>query len=655
MPDGSSFHRRSAIAVCLLLAFLAGSNATEACDDLARAETSRWATRNENEIWWLVTPCGERFLSLGVNVVDGGVNSRDRAGILRFRSPALAAGLDAWAASARRRLVAWGFNTAGAWSLSPQLLDLPTIPVEHLGRSVDFAWWDPFNPQAVDEIRQLAWNNLGAYRGNPLRIGYFADNEYGWWNAALFQVWSAAPPRTFTKRRLLAFLRERYQDGWSAFLADFVPPAGVRSFADLLLARRMTRLRPGGTGIATIRGWTSIVAEQYYQVTSRALHDADPEALFFGDRLPIFYDPDAVRMMARYVDAIPVNYNVDSGKGWIARYFFDGLRELSGGKPVLVSEWFFAARENRTGNRNPGHLMTVATQAERAAGAAAATRAFAGMAEIIGLHWFKYYDHPKGGRYDGEDYNFGLVDIDDRPYRDLTNALTAANRDFAVLHARAAEPAEISSEALPRAAIDTLDESLEDWPLETALRPMRSAPGEAPFADVYVAWSPGGLHLAVIGMDYFDPALLAHRGPYPLSEAFRVDLGIDAGAGARRIAAYVVPTVSSAHRLGFDVRLRSAKEDPGRAVPGAVARYFGVARDQPRILFEATLPWAALGVSRPPPRVHWALGVTTWYRARWMSSSGASPALLLADPSTWRAAELSGGAIPQIAAADDRR
>ena len=59
------------------------------------------------------------------------------------------------------------------------------------------------------------------------------------------------------------------------------------------------------------------------------------------------------------------NYNVDSADGWIADYFFDGLRKLSGGKPVLISEWFFAARENRTGNRNNGHLMTVATQ-ERA-------------------------------------------------------------------------------------------------------------------------------------------------------------------------------------------------------------------------------------------------------------------------------------------------
>src|SRR5207302_146650 len=104
---------------------------------------------------------------------------------------------------------------------------------------------------------------------------------------------------------------------------------------------------------------------------------------------PIYYDPAAVRAMAPHVDAIAANYNVDSADGWIADYFFDGLRKLSGGKPVLISEWFFAARENRTGNRNNGHLMTVATQNERGIGAAAATLNFAAIPEIVGAHWFQ--------------------------------------------------------------------------------------------------------------------------------------------------------------------------------------------------------------------------------------------------------------------------
>ena len=73
--------------------------------------------------------------------------------------------------------------------------------------------------------------------------------------------------------------------------------------------------------------------------------------------------------MLPYVDVISTNYNVDSPDGWMARYFFDGLRQFAPRTPVLISEWFFAAHENRSGNRNNGHLMTVPTQAERTRGA----------------------------------------------------------------------------------------------------------------------------------------------------------------------------------------------------------------------------------------------------------------------------------------------
>jgi hypothetical protein len=136
-----------------------------------------------------------------------------------------------------------------------------------------------------------------------------------------------------------------------------------------------------------------MVAEQYYRLASRAIREADPDALIFGDRQQIYYDPDAIRHMASYVDVVATNYDVDVPDGSIARYFFAGLLQLTH-KPVLISEWFFAAQENRSGNHNQGHLMTVQTQAERARGAAAAAQEFAKLPQLVGLHWFQYYDHP---------------------------------------------------------------------------------------------------------------------------------------------------------------------------------------------------------------------------------------------------------------------
>ena len=371
-----------------------------------------------------------------------------------------------------------------------------------------------------------------------------------------------------------------------------------------------------------------------------AIHAADPGALYFGDRLPIYYDPAAIRAEAPHVDAISVNYNVDSPEGWIAPYFFDGLRQLGGGKPVFVSEWFYAAAQNRSGNRDNGHLMTVATQAERAEGAAAAAARFAGLPELVGLQWFQYYDYPQGGRADREDYDFGLVDIYDRPYERLTDALASVNRDLPKLH-EAAQPFARPSFAAPEATIDPAHRSLVDFPKPAALLPpLKAQPGDVAFGEAYLAWSETGIALGHIGQDYYDPDLLVYDGAFPRSEAYRLELGLDAGAGPRRFTIYVVPPPRG--RQGAAVRVeicKGAASLDGSAscaeVPGAAAGYFGA--DQPRVVLDAVLPWAALGLDRPPAggRIRIALAATSWFRARSMSLSGRSPAAELGDPAQW--------------------
>jgi hypothetical protein len=442
---------------CALLGALSVSPAL-ACD-FDHAPSSHWSVAVDHGVDWLKTPCGDRFYSLGVNILDGGYPEREQDGKVYYSWQAFSPTLPDWIAATHRRLRHWGFNSGGGWSLPPQQLRLPTVIDLELGRHAKFHWFDPFAPETERRMMAIAEESVAPFRGSPYRIGYFSDNEVGWWAGALFGYYSVQPAAWYTKQRWVALLRRHYGDDWARFTADFQPPEGVDSWDQLLATEELTVLRPDGHGISAVREWTGIVAERYYNLAERAIRAADPEALYFGDRLPIYYDPAAVKAMAPHVDAIATNYNVDAGDGWLARYYFDGLEQLSGNKPVLVTEWFFAARENRTGNRNNGHLMTVGTQAERARGAAAATRNFAALPEIVGAQWFQYYDHPKGGRSDGEDYNFGLVDIDDRPYEQLTEALAAANRAAPAIHAAAlpavAKPgAPIVERARPRARHD---------------------------------------------------------------------------------------------------------------------------------------------------------------------------------------------------------
>jgi len=624
-----------------------------ACADFTTAPSSRWSLTTDHGVSWLVTPCGDRFFSLGVNVLDGGNGEHMKLGqaYSGYRWEAFAPTMSDWTAQTRRRLSSWKFNSAGGWSLPPVLLKLPTVINLELGRLARFHWFDPFDPQTETRMNALARELVVPYRDSPYRIGYFSDNEVGWWAGALFFFYSSKPASSFTKQRWVELLRQHYSDDWSSFTDDFLPPAGVNSWETLLATTESTRMKPGGSGIHVVREWTGVVARRYYALAEQAIRAADPDALYFGDRLPIYYDPAAVRAMAPHVDAIATNYNVDSSDGWVADYFFDGLRKLSGGKPVLVSEWFFAARENRTGNRNNGHLMTVDTQEERAAGAAAATSNFAAIPELIGLHWFQYYDDPKGGRIDGEDYDFGLVDLNNRPYEQLTVALAAANRQIPKIHSNAVAAAPRRNRFVPpHASISTRDRSLSDWPKPASLLPrLRASPGAVEFGEVYLSWTDRGLALATIGQDYFDIDLFAYQGEFPLSDAYRVELGVDFGAGPRRFTLFFIPPRTKLHDYP-EMAAQLCDGSAGRAitagcveVAGAEAVYFGA--DQPRITAELVIPWSALGVAPPGPgtQLRAEVAVTSWHRERWMSLSGRPPAAAMDHPASWRIMRLGNG------------
>jgi hypothetical protein len=613
-----------------------------ACD-LDHAPSTRWTIARAGGASFLVTPCGEQFFSRGVNVIDGG-NSAGRLDRPHYDWHDSAESLDEWIAAAKKRLGEWGFNSAGAWSLPPQDLKLPSVINLELGRLSQFHWFDPFDPGTATTVAAEAKRLTAPYRNTPYRIGYFSDNEVGWWGGALFVFYAQKPASNFTKQRWIAMLRDSYHADWQRFIRDFVPPASVHSWDALLAVQAPTKLRPGGRGIVAVRRWTAIVAEHYYALMAAALKAADPEALYFGDRLPIYYDPAAIRVETPHVDALALNYNVDSPEGWIAPYFFDGLRRLTQGKPELISEWFFAARENRTGNRNNGHLMTVETQAERAAGAAAAAARFAAIPEIVGLHWFQYYDYPEGGRADSEDYNFGLVDIRNQPYENLVAALGAANRRLPAIHAQAAPAPRPAAQdfVVPAASIDPAHLSLIDWPKPSSLLPPLIAPkGEVAFGEAYLSWSDQGLALATIGQDYYDLDLLAYRDAFPLAESYRIELDVDAGAGPRRFTLYFIPPKGKTRDYPpMEPKLcmgsvATLKDNNCVSVPGAQTLYFGA--DQPRIVAEALLPWQALGLDGPPPSrsIKVEIAATAWLNSRWMSLSGRVPREASAEPGRW--------------------
>ena len=72
----------------------------------------------------------------------------------------------------------------------------------------------------------------------------------------------------------------------------------------------------------------------------------------------------------------------------------------------------------------------LASQAERAERFAAYVARCRSAPWVIGYHWYKYQDQPPEGRFDGENNNWGLVDLTDAPWATLVERAAQVNRDF---------------------------------------------------------------------------------------------------------------------------------------------------------------------------------------------------------------------------------
>src|ERR1700730_6570109 len=113
-----------AIAVISFLLLTAGSAASDGGPRPGPA--SRWKLESRDGVSWLITPCGERFFSVGVNSLSDTSSPPLRWSRERHSGLATCRASDTWARRAAGQVRAWGFNTGGALSrINLTLLNLP--------------------------------------------------------------------------------------------------------------------------------------------------------------------------------------------------------------------------------------------------------------------------------------------------------------------------------------------------------------------------------------------------------------------------------------------------------------------------------------------------------------------------------------------------
>ena len=163
------------------------------------------------------------------------------------------------------------------------------------------------------------------------------------------------------------------------------------------------------------------VAETYFSTCREEMRKALPNLLYLGCRFDFHYFPaegpkTPVLMAAKYCDVVSFN-----------RYRFtaDELRLPDGAedKPIIIGEFHFGALD-----RGPLHtgLGSVSSQSQRGEAYRMFLRTGLRNPAIVGAHWFQYCDEPTSGRFDGENYQIGFVDVCDGPYAETI----AASRDM---------------------------------------------------------------------------------------------------------------------------------------------------------------------------------------------------------------------------------
>lgn len=318
-----------------------------------------------------------------------------------------------------KRYRAWGINTIGNWS-SPAFMELGKVPyVLSLGDFVkDFPrfrgskvkFYDVFDPEfevkMTSILRDRAATNSDVRKSltDPMCIGYFIDNELQFNN--IFDGVMKSPADQPAKREFVRGLEAKYKT------VDALNKAWNSSFADWNAVAKNHNFMKAKEFRNDQQDFLKRFADRYFSLCRKGIKSAAPQRLYLGCRFVGFRQNDIFwRAAAEHCDVISVNSYSYSLANIVTENFHN--------KPVLIGEFHFGTYDRGMFSAS---LCPVYDQNERAT---AYTRYLQGLLvnpAIVGAHWFQFRDQPLTGRWDGEGYQLGFVDVADTPYPELTRA-----------------------------------------------------------------------------------------------------------------------------------------------------------------------------------------------------------------------------------------
>ncbi len=375
--------------------------------------------------WWFVDPDGHLFLSVGSDVirpematpVEGREDffaSLPPDDLLPSSRPGRRMGasfltwniqrrlgqnwMEGWIDRTVQRMDAWGLNTVGNWS-SEELWDSKrkpyAIPLASWATNVNYLGLpDVYSDEFVQSSDERAKEQCEPRKDDPWLLGYFLANE---------------PPFPQKELQTVDLILSGSETATRTKLEEWLAESDTPERRKEFIARAFGR---------------------YIEVTSAAVRKYDPNHLNLGMRgggRPTSAEISAAKAFDVYSVNI-YNYEVSAER----------VQQISSltGKPILIGEFHFGM----PGRGLAASLVQVKDQEERGVAYRNYVEGAFAMPEMIGTHWFQWADQMCTGRFDGENYNIGLIDVTDRPYDDLVQALQATHARLYRVHSGEESP-----------------------------------------------------------------------------------------------------------------------------------------------------------------------------------------------------------------------
>ncbi len=365
------------------------------------AATGYFYVTQKGSGWTLVTPQGEPFYASGIDTVSPGGSGTDQVtGVCPYcvtvanDFPSTAA----WATSTLGQLRSWGFNSLGPYSDDTDLGSQMPYEVQLSMASGD----DWFAPSFVTNADQVAATQVAPLANDPNIIGYLTDSELDWG-----------------------------------------PLLGNGDGNDETALQQYLQLPAGSPGLAVAQqylgnpsGFLTALATRYFSVTTSAVHMYDTNHLILGVKAEgQEIEPNLIKAAAPYVNVFSIeDYSLIPGLDQVVNNIWppylpveQNLADLEAvaNIPLMIGEYSFTAPSATDPGTSDPFYLTADSQQQRAN---QFENFIAPLYEdtpaLVGDDWFQYVDEPANGRTgDGENNDFGMIDVNGNPYPTMVAAM----------------------------------------------------------------------------------------------------------------------------------------------------------------------------------------------------------------------------------------